>query len=143
MQDSSGTTSFSYDLLGRTASETKTVNGTPYTFNRSYDALSRLKTLTYPDGETVTYTYNGLGDVETVTGEIPGAAPISYVTNVDYNASGQITRLQYGNGVATDYTYNPNTLRLSSLLTRNSALAMTPPPKLKPLKGRGRQQKSA
>lgn len=115
VDDRSGSTSFGYDVLGRTISETKTVSTSSYTFTRSYDALSRLKTLTYPDGEAVTYTYNELGDVETISGFS------SYVTNVDYNAAGQITKIAYGNGVTTDYTYNPQSLRLSSLQTRNNS----------------------
>ena len=101
-----------YFALGRTVSETKTVNLTPYTFTRSYGALGRLKTLTYPDGEVVTYTYNGLGDVETIS-----SSSTVYVSNVDYNASGQITKMAYGNGVSTDYSYSPQTLRLSTLRT--------------------------
>jgi len=64
----------------------------------------------------VTYAYNGLGDVETITGATP------YVTNVDYNAAGQMTKIAYGNGVTSDYTYDPQTFRLATLRTQNSAL---------------------
>ena len=64
----------------------------------------------------MTYAYNGLGDVETITGATP------YVTNVDYNAAGQMTKIAYGNGVTSDYTYDPQTFRLATLRTQNSAL---------------------
>ena len=30
--------------------------------------MGRVRTLTYPDTEVVTYTYNGFGDVETIAG---------------------------------------------------------------------------
>ncbi len=43
----------------------------------------------------------------------------NYVSNVDYSASGQITHIEYGNGVVTDYSYDPNTLRLTQLVTEH------------------------
>ncbi|MFC1703550.1 SpvB/TcaC N-terminal domain-containing protein [Candidatus Omnitrophota bacterium] len=46
----------------------------------------------------------------------------SYVTNVDYNAAGQIIKIEYGNGTVTDYAFDPLTLRLTQLVTTDSAL---------------------
>ncbi len=94
--DNSGTHEFKYDKQGRTLSDKKTVSGVGYQFDRSYDSLGRVRTLSYPDTEVVTYTYNGFGDVETIVG-VKNNLPTNYVLDVTYNPSGQITYLKYGN----------------------------------------------
>ena len=46
------------------------LNGAPpvsSTVNYSYDALGRLKTITYPDGKVVTFDYDELGNRKTMT----------------------------------------------------------------------------
>ncbi|MFC1514729.1 toxin TcdB middle/N-terminal domain-containing protein, partial [Candidatus Omnitrophota bacterium] len=59
VEDQSGQTEFFYDVLGREVKSEKVINGTgPYTVERTYDALDRLMSLTYPDDEIVNYTYN-------------------------------------------------------------------------------------
>ncbi len=117
VQDASGTHEFKYDKQGRVIDDTKTVDSTPYSFARTYDSMGRVRTLTYPDTEVVTYTYNGFGDIETITG-VKNSVTTDYVKDVNYNASGQSTYLKYGNNVTSDYTYNANTLRLSNILTK-------------------------
>ena len=106
---------FEYDNQGRLTKEIRTVDGTLYAIQRSYDVLGRLTTLTYPDGDVVSYTYNNQGGIETITLTPQANSPVLIVSNVDYNAAGQITKIVYGNGVATDYSYNPQTLRLQDL----------------------------
>ena len=81
--------------------------------------MGRVRALTYPDTEVVTYAYNGFGDVETIQG-VKNSVTTDYVKDVDYNAAGQITFIQYGNNVTSDYTYNPQTLRLDKILTKKS-----------------------
>ncbi|GEM_PF-1026701 len=120
--DGSGSSRFAYDEFGRLISESKTIEGKAYTIRRTYDLLGRLTTLTYPDGDIATYTYNPQGGLETIQLQSIVNSPQSIVNNIDYNSAGQITRIEYGNGVVTDYTYNPQTLRLSELVTRNSSL---------------------
>ncbi|MBI4356227.1 MAG: VCBS repeat-containing protein [Candidatus Omnitrophica bacterium] len=123
--DGSGSSSFEYDNLGRLLREAKTVDGTTYTIQRAYDLLGRLTTLTYPDSDAATYTYNVQGGIETIALDSPVTGHLSLVTNVDYNAAGQLTQLAYGNGTVSDYTYDPQTLRLSSLVTSHSSLGTT------------------
>jgi len=120
--DGSGSSSFEYDNLGRLIVESKTIGGTTYTIHRAYDLLGRLTSLTYPDSEIVSYTYNLQGGIETIaamgTGPEGGLSSTPLITNMDYNAAGQLTRLEYGNGVVTDYSYNPQTLRLDRLTSQ-------------------------
>jgi YD repeat-containing protein len=42
--------SFAYDSLGRPVQATATISSTNYSFYASYDANSRLSTVTYPSG---------------------------------------------------------------------------------------------
>ena len=78
-------------------------------------------TLTYPDAEVLTYTYNPQG-ISTVTGTVPGGGSSSYVTSVTYTPTGQLSQ-QVVNGtlLTTTYTYDPTTLRLSTLKLVNGA----------------------
>ncbi|MFC1699881.1 toxin TcdB middle/N-terminal domain-containing protein [Candidatus Omnitrophota bacterium] len=109
--DQSGSTEFFYDNLGREIKTTKTIDSNPYTVQRTYDALNRLISVTYPNGKTAQYTYNRQGGIETVS------TPEGSVTNIDYSTSSQMKLIQYSNGTETHYDYNPYTLRLSDLET--------------------------
>ena len=115
VEDQSGQTEFFYDNLGREIKSIKTVDDTPYTVERTYDALDRLTTVTYPNSKVVSYTYNRQGGIETVS------TPDGSITNIDYTASDQIELIQYSNGTQTQYAYNSDTLRLKQLLTSSSA----------------------
>ena len=106
---------FSYDILGQETQTIKEVNGIEYHVQRSFDTLERISTLEYPDSETLTYTYNSGGQIESVA-----SGSDTYVVDVDYNAAGQITYIEYGNGTNTTYTYDENTLRLTNILTEDS-----------------------
>ena len=116
--DQSGQTEFFYDNLGREIMTTKTVSSKPYTVSRSYDALDRLISVTYPNGKIAQYSYNKQGGIETVT------TPNGSISNIDYTASSQIELIQYSNGTETVYDYNPNTLRLSHLETTSSGTTL-------------------
>ncbi|MBW2046567.1 MAG: hypothetical protein JRI96_17110, partial [Deltaproteobacteria bacterium] len=114
IEDRSGQTEFFYDVLGRETKTIKTVNGAgSFTVERGYDALDRLTSLRYPDGEAVTYAYNKAGLIETVTGAG------NYITNIDYSPTGQLLKVEYGNNTHTSYAYDPNTLRLVNLTTQS------------------------
>jgi len=120
VSDSSGIQTFRYDQLGRVIQDKKDLDdGQSYTFTRVYDPQGRVASLEYPDQDILNLTFNSMGEAETLT-LIHDSQPTSIINNVDYNASGQITKIEYGNGVTSDYTYNPQTLRLSDLLTKNA-----------------------
>ncbi|MBI4597338.1 MAG: VCBS repeat-containing protein [Candidatus Omnitrophica bacterium] len=117
ISDGSGSSSFEYDTLGRLIKESKTIDSTTHTVHRTYDLPGRLVTLTYPDTDVASYTYNNQGGIETV--DVTSATrPLSHlVTDVQYNAAGQMLKIAYGNGVVSDYSYDPQTLRLNHLAT--------------------------
>jgi RHS repeat-associated protein len=89
-----------------------------FTQHVAYDALNRITALTMPDTSAVIPTYNEANLLEAIAARVRGAAtPTPFVTNVDYNARGQREKIVYGNGSQTRYTYDPNTFRLTRLLT--------------------------
>jgi RHS repeat-associated protein len=113
MTDLTGSESYAYDALGRTISVTRTTDGVAYTSQTTYTLLGQPATITYPDGEVVTYTYDA-GKIASVVGAT------TYVSNMAYDAAGQITQVTYGNGTVTTHTYSPTTLRLTGLVSSGS-----------------------
>jgi RHS repeat-associated protein len=51
----------------------------------------------------------------------PETANLHPVANIDYDAKGQRTFIEYGNGTRTGYEYDPETFRLTHLLTKRNA----------------------
>ena len=80
------------------------------------DYLGRLNYITYPDGETVSYTYDAGGQVTGVTGERNGLVT-KYVSRIGYDEFGQRSFIEYGNGVKTSYTYDENRRWLDAIQT--------------------------
>jgi RHS repeat-associated protein len=114
MADASGTVKFYYDKSGRAVRTIKRVDGTDYDFMASYDAMSRLTGITYPDSETVSYAYNEGGQLKSVSG-----SSINYATFSNYNALGQSGTIGYGNGVSTAYEYYSSNNRLKAIVTKS------------------------
>jgi RHS repeat-associated protein len=71
-----------------------------YSINTGYDPLSRVTSLTYPDGKTVHYAYSGPFLDRIYEGTT------TYARYGGYNALGQPGTLTTGNGVTTTYTYS-------------------------------------
>lgn len=126
LQDASGYKKYDYDIAGRVAKTTKTVDGQSYAISTEYDGLDRLKTVAYPGqgNEVVTTVYDLGGNISTVTGRtydnnhnFTGATV--YGTYSGYNAKGQQGKVTFGNNVITDYQYDTANLNkwLSSITT--------------------------
>ena len=56
MWDAAGSSSWSYDEYGRVLKDTRVIDGKTYSTDYTFDALSRVRTMTYPDAEVLTYT---------------------------------------------------------------------------------------
>ncbi len=126
MSDGSGETRYEYDNVGRLETETKDLHYSywqnfeelgagPFITSYTYDLMGRVKTMTYPDGEIVTYSY----DDQTLLGGMVGAD--TYVDDLQYNALSQPVTLTLGNDLHTVYDYYPDTFRLESIVTSNGA----------------------
>src|SRR5581483_11107045 len=57
VDDAYGRTQFSYDEVGRIKQTDKTVDGILFSVSTSYNS-GRMRSVTYPDGDVVFYTYN-------------------------------------------------------------------------------------
>ncbi len=104
-------TTYNYDKEGRIINATAIIDGVSYATSTAYDILGRVKSVTYPDSETVNYTYDtNSGQLENITGAS------EYIQDVTYNQMGQIKRLSYGNQIYTDYSYH-NDFKLQNIKT--------------------------
>src|SRR5215218_8254733 len=88
-----------------------------YRTSLTYDALSRIKTMRYPQDvggarKELRPWYNRAGSLERV--ELDGRI---HVERIAYNAKGQRTLIAYGNGMMTRHAYDLETFRLSRMLT--------------------------
>ncbi len=77
MTDTTGTTSWKYDLHGREIEKTQTVGTVTRTLRHGYDSAGRLATITYPSGKVVRYQYNVAGLPVTIT--LNGAPMLSQI----------------------------------------------------------------
>ncbi len=86
-----------------------------YTFNMyfEYDSWNRIKSMTYPDGEVVSYGYNRGGMLESVLGNKNGVSS-DYIKEIRYNKYELKDSVSYGNGTGVRYMYD-SLLRLSHL----------------------------
>ncbi len=70
-----------------------------------YDALNgnswnRMQKITYPDGEVVSYGYDGGGNLLSMSGT-KNNATTNYIRKIHYNEQGKRDYIKYGNGVKT------------------------------------------
>ena len=98
MVDGTGTTSYSYDNVGRL---TGVNDGVGSQVSYGYDGLGNRTGLTYPDSKTVTYSYDDLNRLETVTADW-----LSGQFDYTYDAVGRLTDLDLPNAVSSDYVYD-------------------------------------
>lgn len=154
IDDASRVVSLEYDALGNTTSqlsEIKLHNRVPgdprfqWTTEWTYDGLSRLDTMTYPDGEKLTYDYDAGGLTSSIVGEEPGlvrvpvldasGAPVlgadglpvftdepttwyyDYLNDRRYDEFLTPAAADYGNGATTTWAYDDLTRWLSNVRT--------------------------
>ncbi|WP_253687454.1 MULTISPECIES: RHS repeat-associated core domain-containing protein [unclassified Treponema] len=124
-KDETGETMYSYGLLNEVKVETRTIKRgrdfqKPVTavFNYEADYLGRMQSISYPDGEVLTYSYDKGGQLKGVTGT-KGIETYRYVDNILYDEHAQRVYIKYGNGVETRYTYDPARRWLKDIKTEN------------------------
>ena len=92
MSDESGTTTWAYDLQGRTTQKTQSIGGTARSTAYRYDAQGRLDQLTYPSGRVLNLTWRASKlDGLTLNGQ-----PV--LSGVQYHPFGGPRQWTLGNG---------------------------------------------
>ena len=95
-----------------------------FTSQSEFDALNRVIYAESPHTAQIPAsitrpTYNESGSLDKMIVSIRDGPEQVYVQNIDYDAKGQRELIEYGNGVVTTYEYEPDTYRLSHLVTKN------------------------
>ncbi|MBX3015506.1 MAG: RHS repeat protein [Caldilineaceae bacterium] len=101
-----------YNDRGLLTREEVWISGIPQNANTyyGYDGYLRPTTVTYPDGDVVTTSYNGMGLPNALYTNGPGNQQDGYlVQNVDYDAAGRLVTMQFplGGNLWQAYTYYP------------------------------------
>jgi len=96
MNDASGSTSWLYDTRGRLTKETKNITGaSAFVTEWDYNSADLLEWMKYPDTEELTYVYNNLGLLDSMTSNTGGV----YLADTQYDKASRITSMDYGASV--------------------------------------------
>ena len=110
VEDASGGEAYSYGRMGEVTKTVRTVMASladvrTYIYGATYDSWNRVRTMTYPDGEVVTYHYDAAGQVESLTSTKLGRES-TIVEKVGYDKEGHTVYSKLGNGMETTYSYD-------------------------------------
>ncbi|MFC6644128.1 glycoside hydrolase family protein [Granulicella cerasi] len=100
MNDGAGSSTFTYDAMGRLLGEQRTMGAAPgvtKSMGWEYNLDGSQKTITYPSGNVVTVSTGDRGHVVSVTD-----SSNNYAQQIVYNGMGQVTAADYG--VASSFT---------------------------------------
>ena len=116
VEDASGGEAYYYGKQGEVTKTVRTVMASvadirTYVYVTTYDSWNRVQTMTYPDGEVVTYHYNAAGQVERLTSNKQGRQSV-IVDRIGYDKEGHTVYTKLGNGTETTYTYDRQRERL-------------------------------
>ena len=116
IEDASGGEAYYYGKQGEVVKTVRTVMASvadirTYVYGATYDSWNRVQTMTYPDGEVVTYHYNAAGQVERLTSNKQGRQSV-IVDRIGYDKEGHTVYTKLGNGTETTYTYDRQRERL-------------------------------
>jgi YD repeat-containing protein len=108
LTDQAGTASYTYDILGRLAAETRVISGVSKSMSYSYNLDGSLKTLTNPSGAVITYTPDSAGRILSA---VDSGNTINYVTGATYGPDSGLTGFISGNsatfaGITSAFSYN-------------------------------------
>ena len=116
VEDASGGEAYYYGRQGEVTKTVRTVMASvadirTYVYGATYDSWNRVQTMTYPDGEVVTYHYNAAGQVESMTSNKQGRQSV-IVDRIGYDKEGHTVYTKLGNGTETTYAYDRQRERL-------------------------------
>ena len=125
ISDGTGSHELTYDALGNVTAETRIIvlpnshEEFSLTMNYEYDSWGRMLSITYPDGEEVSYTYQWGGDLSAMQ-SVMGVNTRTYIGQIQYNDYGQKSHVTYGNSASAEYSYDA-LHRLTNLKCRDGS----------------------
>jgi RHS repeat-associated protein len=120
LTDADGTLTRSYDERGNMLTE-KRVNGSlTLTKTYTYDAASRVASLTYPSGSQVTYTRDSMGRITGMPFSASTTSASAVASSISYLPFGPPTAMTYGNGIVGTYTFDQD-YRITHLYEASTA----------------------
>jgi YD repeat-containing protein len=106
---------FTYDNLGRIATDTQSIDQQTYTLQYAYNLAGQISVITYPSTHTVALNHDSIGRLCSIgTSGSTCTAGTQYLSNLTYNAADEPLGMTMGNGVQGSLTYNDH-LQLSTL----------------------------
>jgi RHS repeat-associated protein len=97
--DETGSTTYTYNADGQLQSQLTNIDGAQYVVSWVYDSLGRVATMTYPNGMQLTYGYDGLGRVSSISSNLGGWGTIT--NNMLYQpATDRLYAWRFGNGLS-------------------------------------------
>ena len=119
MEDASGGEAYYYGNQGEVVKTVRSVmvsttDVRTYVYGATYDNWNRVRTMTYPDGEVVTYHYNAAGQIVSLSGNKQGRESV-IVDRIGYDKEGHTVYTRLGNGTETTYTYDKQRERLQAM----------------------------
>lgn len=105
MADSSGTSAYFYDNLGRLEKEEVTLDGITYTTSYTYDLAGLLTGITYPSGRVVIYERDGAGNLVKITTTIDGETR-TLAQDITHLPFGPPASMTHGNGITITKTFD-------------------------------------
>ena len=124
VEDASGGEAYYYGNQGEVVKTVRSVmvsqaDVRTYVHAATYDSHNRVRTMTYPDGEVVTYGYDAAGQVTSLKSAKQGREE-TIVAQVGYDKDGHTIYTRMGNGTESTYAYDRQRERLQGMqLTAN------------------------
>ncbi len=128
VEDGSGGEAYYYGKLGEVTKTVKTIllaetDIRTYIWEADYDSWNRVNTMTYPDGEVVTYGYDKGGNLQTLTTEKEGDTQ-TLIAEQRFDKHGNLTYRKMGDGTETRYDYDDKRLHLNQMSLTSNGMRM-------------------
>ena len=108
LTDQAGSGTYTYDVMGRIASEQRTIAGVSKSMGYTYNRDGSVNTVTYPSSAVLAYTPSAAGRMLSVADNGNG---VNYVISATYAPPGDLTGFVSGNsgsfaGITNSFSYN-------------------------------------
>ena len=94
--DQSGSTSYFYDAFGNVTKETRVIDGKSFVTEYHFDSVGQLTGITYPSGRKLTYGFDAIGRVSSLTSDYQSQVK-TLASNIEYLPFGPMKSMTYGN----------------------------------------------